>query len=103
PVSVFLKALFAVAILGGIVRSFFMPAVQSSIPDLVSRERLAAANSFNQFSVQTSLLLGQAAGGVFYQLFGAPLLFLFDALSFLYASGSSALITLPPTAPVAKT
>ena len=103
PVQVFLRALFAIALLGGIVRSFFMPAIQAAIPDLVPRERLASANSLNQFSVQTSLLLGQAAGGLFYQLFGAPLLFLVDALSFLFAAGSSSLISLPPTAPVQRT
>jgi len=102
PVKVFLKALFAIALLGGILRSFFMPAIQAAIPDLVPRERLASANSLNQFSVQTSLLLGQAAGGLFYQLFGAPLLFLVDALSFLFASGSSSFISLPPTAPVQR-
>jgi MFS family permease len=103
PVPVFLKALFAIAILGGAVRSFFMPAIQATIPDLVPRERLASANSLNQFSVQTSLLLGQAAGGLFYQFFGAPLLFLFDALSFLFASGSSSFISLPAAAPVQRT
>jgi len=102
PVSLFLKALFVIAVLGGIVRSFFGPAIQAAIPDLVPRERLASANSLNQFSVQTSLLLGQAAGGIFYQLFGAPLLFLFDALSFLFASGSSSFISLPSTVPVRK-
>jgi len=103
PTGVFLKALFVIAILGGVVRSFFMPAIQAALPDLVPRERLAAANSLNQFSIQTSLLLGQAAGGLFYQFFGAPLLFLFDALSYLFASGSSAFIALPARAPLAKT
>ncbi|HZF13183.1 MAG TPA: MFS transporter [Thermoanaerobaculia bacterium] len=103
PTSLFLKALFGIAILGGIVRSFFMPAIQAALPDLVPRERLASANSLNQFSIQTSLLLGQAAGGLFYQFFGAPLLFLFDALSFLFASGSSAFISIPPMAPVPPT
>jgi MFS transporter, DHA3 family, macrolide efflux protein len=103
PTGVFLKALFVIAILGGIVRSFFLPAVQAALPDLVPGERLDSANSLNQFSVQTSLLLGQAAGGLFYQFFGAPLLFLFDALSFLFASGSSAFIALPATAPPPRT
>jgi MFS family permease len=101
-VKVILPALFVIAVLGGVVRSFFMPAVQAAIPDLVPREKLAAANSLNQFSVQTSLLLGQAAGGIFYQLFGAPLLFFVDAVSYLFASGSSAFIALPPVAPVRR-
>jgi MFS family permease len=99
---VVLAGLFFVAVLGGIVRSFFMPAIQASIPNLVPRERLAAANSLNQFSIQSSLLLGQAAGGILYQLFGAPLLFLFDGLSFLFAGASSAFISLPPPAPIER-
>ena len=92
-----LAALFVVSILGGIVRSFFAPAIQASIPDLVPRERLAAANSLNQFAVQTSMLVGQAAGGLLYQHLGAFLLFLFDGLSFLFAGASSAAIQLPET------
>jgi DHA3 family macrolide efflux protein-like MFS transporter len=102
PANVVLKALFAIAILGGVVRSYFTPAVQAAVPDLVPRERLAAANSFGQFSGQIAILLGQAAGGLLYQLLGAPLLFLFDALSFLFAAGSSAFISLPATAPAER-
>jgi MFS family permease len=101
-VRVILAGIFVIAILGGVVRSFFMPAIQASIPDLVPRERLAAANSFNQFSIQTSMLVGQATGGLLYQLFGAPLLFLFDGLSFLFAGGSSAFVTLPPAPPIRR-
>jgi len=84
--------LFAVAVFGGIVRSFFMPAIHSAIPDLVPRDRLAAANSLNQFSVQTSVFAGQAVGGVLYRLLGAPLLFVVDGLTFLFAAGSETFI-----------
>ncbi|HEV7518143.1 MAG TPA: MFS transporter, partial [Thermoanaerobaculia bacterium] len=98
-VRVVLAGLFAVAVLGGIVRAFFTPAIQAAIPDLVPRERLATANSLTQFSIQTSMLVGQAAGGLLYQHFGAPLLFLFDALTFLFAGGSSAFIARTPIKP----
>lgn len=87
-----LTLLFAVSVLLGVVRAFFQPAVAAAIPDLVEKEKLAAANSLSQFSVQASILAGQAVGGVLYTAIGAPLLFLVDALSYLFAGGCSALI-----------
>jgi len=87
--------LFVAALVLGIIRAFFMPAVNAVLPDIVPAERLAAANSWSQFSFQGSLLLGQGLGGVLYQLLGAPLLFLVDGVSFLFAAGSEALVRLP--------
>jgi len=87
--------LFVVSTLLGLIRSFFMPAISSSIPDLVPKEKLAGANSLNQFSVQAAVFVGQAAGGILYRLVGAPVLFLIDGLSFLFSAASSALIRLP--------
>ncbi|MBV8200452.1 MAG: MFS transporter [Acidobacteria bacterium] len=87
--------LFAVALICGVVNGFFLPALSAAIPDLVPAERLTAANSLNQFSIQAATLLGQGIGGVFYRLLGAPRLFLFDGLSFLFCAGSEALVRLP--------
>jgi MFS family permease len=75
-----------------VIRSFFMPAVAATIPDLVSKENLAPANSFNQFSVQASVFVGQATGGILYRLIGAPMLFLFDGLSFLFSAATALFI-----------
>ncbi|HEV2856563.1 MAG TPA: MFS transporter [Thermoanaerobaculia bacterium] len=94
-VKLLISLLFVVATSLGLIRSFFMPAIAASIPDLVPREKLAAANSLNQFSVQAALFVGQAVGGILYKLVGAPVLFLIDALSFLFASASSSFIRLP--------
>ncbi len=94
--------LFFVAIFDGALRAFFMPAINSAIPDLVPPERLAAANSLNQFSVQTAVFAGQAVGGVFFRLLGAPLLLIADGLTFLFAAASSTFIAdpfQPPPAP----
>ena len=94
-----LGLLFAVAVLEGVVRAFFMPAVSATIPDLVPAERLAAANSANQFSIQTSVFLGQAVGGVLYRLLGAPLLFILDGVSYLFSALSEAFIRAPRPVP----
>jgi hypothetical protein len=96
---VLLAALFALALLGAIVRAFFMPAISAAIPDLVPAESVAAANSANQFTVQTSMLAGQGVGGVLYHLLGAPLLFLADGLSYLFAAVSEAFVHTPPPPP----
>lgn len=78
--------LFAVAVVVGIVRAFFNPAVSAIIPDLVTRDRLAAANSLNQLSIQGSLFAGQALGGVMFKVFGPALLFCIDGVSYLIAA-----------------
>jgi len=91
--TVVLPLLFVVTVLVGIIRSFFSPAIQAAIPDLVPPDRLPAANSLNQFSVQTSVFAGQAVGGVLYRVLGAPLLFLADGVSYLISAFTEMFIT----------
>jgi MFS family permease len=98
-----IAVLFVIAVGEGVVRSFFMPAISAAIPGLVPRDRVAAANSMNQFSVQTSVFLGQAVGGVLYRLIGAPLLYIFDGLTFLFSAGSAAFIAGEPVPARPKT
>jgi MFS family permease len=88
--------MFVVSALVGILRAFFTPAYSAAIPDLVPREKIPAANSLNQISVQGSSLLGQALGGVLFQVLGAAFLYLIDGLSFLFAGLCAALIRQPP-------
>lgn len=97
-----LSLLFAIALLNGIVGSFFTPSITAAIPDLVPTERLAAANSLQQLSAQVAALLGQAVGGVLYALLGAPLLFLMDGTSYLCSAVSETFIRLPGRRPSAE-
>src|SRR6266545_3743126 len=78
--------LFTVAVTLGIIRAFFMPAVAALIPDLVGKEKLPAANSLSQLSVQASVISGQSLGGFLYSVLGAALLFCVDGISFLVAA-----------------
>ncbi|HEX2224568.1 MAG TPA: MFS transporter [Thermoanaerobaculia bacterium] len=94
-----LTMFFVVAMLGGLIRSFFSPAAAAVMPDLVPRERLAAANSFNYFTAQVSSILGMAAGGVLYKYFGAVRLFVFDGISFLLSGVTEMFIQAPTKAP----
>lgn len=94
-VSLLIGILFAVSTLLGLIRAVFGPALNAAIPDLVPREKIAAATSLNQFSIQGALFVGQAAGGVLYRIVSAPVLFLIDALSFFVSAVSAMFIKAP--------
>jgi MFS family permease len=91
--------LFAGAIIGGIIMSFFNPAISASIPDLVPKDKIAAANSLNQFAVQVTSFLGMGIGGVLYRVLGMPLLAVVNGLSFLFSAFSESFITIPQEIP----
>lgn len=92
-------ALFVAALFNGVVGAVFQPAIAAAIPDLVPPGRVASANSLNQFSAQSSRLLGQALGGVLFRLLGARLLFVVDGISYLLSALSESFIRLPQRAP----
>lgn len=83
----------------GIIRSFFSPAISASIPDIVPREKVAAANSMNQSSVQVSQFIGQGLGGYLFIMLGAPLLFLIDGVTYLFSAFSESFIKIPQKIP----
>jgi DHA3 family macrolide efflux protein-like MFS transporter len=94
-VRVLIPCLFTVSTVLGLIQSFFNPAIASSIPDLVPKEKLTGANSMNQLSAQAAVFIGQATGGILYRLVGAPVLFMIDGLSFFF-SAASAMFIRPP-------
>lgn len=92
-------SLFFVSLILGIIRAFFNPAISASIPDLVPREKISAANSLHQSTNQISLFIGQALGGYLFVTFGAPLLFLIDGITYLFSALSETFITIPQNIP----
>jgi len=94
-----LVALMAVTAHLGIVGSLFVPAIHAAVPDLVPRDKVAAANALNRLSSQGSVFLGQALGGMLFRLMGAPLLFFLDGLSYLLSALSEAFIRIPQELP----
>jgi len=91
--------LFIVSIIIAILRSFFNPAIAASIPDLVPKEKVATANSMNQFAVQVSTFFGQGSGGVLYRILGAPFLILIDGVTYIISGISEMFITIPQEIP----
>ncbi len=91
--------IFTVAILLAIFSAFFEPAIIASIPDIVPEKQVSQANSLLQFSLQTAMLTGQALGGVLYRILSAPLLILFNGLSFLFSAFTELFIKIPQQMP----
>jgi MFS transporter, DHA3 family, macrolide efflux protein len=79
---------FAAGIIIGICGAFFFPAVSSVIPDITAKSRVVQANSAFSMLQTGGNIVGNSAGGVLFKVLGAPFLFLFNGLSYLFSAGS---------------
>jgi MFS family permease len=84
---------YTCAFVDACVSQFFTPAANAIIPNLVDKEHLLAANSLNSMSQELTRLIGPFLGGVLMGLYGINSVIIIDALSFLIAAGTIALIT----------
>ena len=90
---------FAAGIVIGLGGAVFSPAVNSVLPDIVPRDRLVQANASYSLISTSSGVVGNSAGGFLFQLFGAPVLFLINGLSYLVSSATLAVVRIPPHPP----
>ena len=88
-------AIYPLAILSGASGAFSSPAISSSIPEIVDHDDLSKANSARGLSTSLSNLLGNALGGWLFAALKAPLLILFNGVSFLYASTTQLFMKIP--------
>ncbi|MDF2520398.1 MAG: bacE [Clostridia bacterium] len=86
---------FAVAVISGACAAFFNPAVESALPDLVDNSKLMKANSVFSMLYSGSSIVGNPIGGFIYQTFGAPLMFLFNGISYLFSAATEVFIKIP--------
>ncbi len=86
---------FAAGIILSICGSFFSPAVSSTIPDIVPSERIVQANSIFSLAYNGTSIIGTAGGGFLYQALKAPLLFLFDGLSYIFSAAAILFMKIP--------
>ncbi len=77
---------FAAGVIISFCGAFFTPAVLSSIPDIISKERTVQANSALSTIYTSSGIIGNSAGGFLFKILGAPFMFLFNGLSYLFSS-----------------
>jgi MFS family permease len=96
------RLVLAVLVTGfGILTGLFRPALVAYVPEVVERERLAAANAMLALSSQAALVLGPAVGAGLVGLGSAPTALRLNGLSFLFAAAST--LPLPGRAPAAST
>lgn len=75
--------IIAVAALGGVVMAFDMPARQSFVIEMSSREDLPNAIALNSSMVNGARIIGPALAGVFMARSGVAACYLIDGLSFI--------------------
>lgn len=86
---------FAAGILLSVCGAVFSPGIESAIPDLVPESKIPNANAAFSIVTSGSNLAGSVAGGFLYQFLGAPALFLFDGVSFLFSGLSLPFVKIP--------
>jgi DHA3 family macrolide efflux protein-like MFS transporter len=86
---------FAAAVVIGLGGAFFNPAVASSLPDIVGRDKLVQANSVFHMIYTLSGLAGNSAGGILFKILGAPVMFLFNGLSYLFSALAILFVKIP--------
>jgi DHA3 family tetracycline resistance protein-like MFS transporter len=95
--------LVALAPLFGIVSSFFDPAYQAIVPQLVEPEQLTSVNSLNTLSRNIGFLLGPVPGALCVALFGMASAFAFDALTYGISALCLLALRLPSSATSSQT
>ncbi len=86
---------FGVTVLTGLLDAISQPAIGASVPDLVPRKRLEAANSLNLSGVQVAAFSAQALAGWLFVTVGMPWLVLANAGTYLVAGVSELFIRIP--------
>ncbi|MFD1547803.1 MFS transporter [Nonomuraea guangzhouensis] len=92
--------LYGVAIASGVGTLFFDVASQSTVPHLVGRDRLTAANSVLVGTNAAMDVSGRSAAGVLVTFAGAPVAILLDALTYLWSALWLRRISTPEPPPV---
>ncbi len=84
---------YVVGFAHGVLGSFFNPARDAVIPNLVEPDELLAANSLTQATQSASMLLGPAAAGFLIDAYGIAPAFVINAGTFL--ASALAILTIP--------
>ena len=86
---------FAAGVIENLASTFFRPAFNSALPDIVPQDKIVQANSNFSIASSGTGILSTALGGFLYQLIGAPFLFLTNGLSFLASAVAIWFVRIP--------
>lgn len=86
---------FLAGIILGVGGAFFGPAAMSVLPKMVPKDKITNANSLFGVANTGADILGSSLGGVLYVLIGAPLMFLFNGISFIISGISIKFAKIP--------
>jgi MFS family permease len=81
-----LERLYAAVFLLAVVSTIFGPALSASVPQLVRRDQLTAANALLQTTTNTGLLIGPLISGVGIALIGSQNVLYVDAVTFFISA-----------------
>ena len=95
PTHNLLWLIYVVAFSQAVISQFTGPAENALLPTLVSENRLASANALNALNNNLGRLTGPALGGLLMSSLGLQAVVIFDAVTFLLASGLIGLIEAP--------
>ena len=95
PAHSLLWLIYVVAFVQAVISQFTGPAENALLPTLVKEDRLAAANALNALNNNLGRLTGPALGGLLMSSLGLQAVVIFDAVTFLLASGLIGLIKAP--------
>lgn len=86
---------FGAAIILGICGAFFNPAAGSVLPDIVPKSKLIKANSVFSMVYTGTNVFGNVVGGGLFAFLGAPLMFLFNGISYIFSAFTEMFIRVP--------
>ena len=94
-----LPLLFVSQIIFGMCTAAFRPALSASVPDMVPRDRLASTNSLLQGTAAVTSTLSMGIGGYLYAVFGGPMIFLINGVTFLVSAAASCFVRIAQARP----
>ena len=92
--------IIVLAVLGGMTMAFDMPARQSFVIEMTSREDLMNAISLNSSAFNCARIVGPSIAGFLMVQIGIAMCFLLDGLSFIAVIAGLLLMRLPKHAPI---
>jgi MFS family permease len=92
-------AILLITLAFNVVSTFFSPAKNALIPQIVGRDRLLAANSLSSTTQNMAMVIGPALGGAILAFGGTPAAFYFDSFTFLFSAVAIVSMATPGASP----